>query len=217
MEQEKIKTRLRFQKVGAAAFISHLDLMRTLGRALSRAEIPAAKTNGFNPHAYISIPCALSLGYEGTREIAEIGLPPDFDPVRIPEMINPVLPRGIAVTEAYPIVQKSSGIAFSEYDIILKQGREGGIKAAELLKTCPLVVLKKSKRHEEETDIAPLIRRVEPTESGFRATVACSASENLNPRLLIAALGKLAPDEEFSAAMTRRGRFFDQTAEEEFL
>ena len=62
MEEEKVKTRLRFQKVGAAAFISHLDLMRTLGRALSRAEIPAAKTNGYNPHAYISSPCALSLG-----------------------------------------------------------------------------------------------------------------------------------------------------------
>ena len=217
MEEEKVKTRLRFQKVGAAAFISHLDLMRTLGRALSRAEIPAAKTNGYNPHAYISIPCALSLGYEGTREMAEIGLPPGFDPGWIPERINPVLPKGILVTEAYPIARKSAEIAFAEYDLILERGKEGGARAAELLRASPLVVLKKSKRREEETDIAPLIRRIEPAEYGFRATVACSASENLNPRLLSGALKKLAPDETFRVRMIRRGRFFDQTAEEEFL
>ena len=217
MEQEKVKTRLRFRKTGAAAFISHLDLMRTLGRALSRAEIPAAKTNGYNPHAYISIPCALSLGYEGTREMAEIGLPPDYDPSRIPEKINPVLPRGITVTEAYPIARKSAEIAYAEYDLFLERGEEGGRRAAELLRTSPLIVLKKSKRREEETDIAPLIRRIEPTLDGFRAAVACSASENLNPRLLQEALKKFAPEEDFRVTMTRRGRFFDQTAEEEFL
>ncbi len=216
MEEEKIKTRIRFQKIGAAAFISHLDLMRTLGRALSRAEIPAAKTNGFNPHAYISIPCALSLGYEGTREMAEIGLPPGFDPASIPERINPVLPRGISVTEAYPIQRKSAEIAFAEYDLLLEGGGEKGARASALLSTRPLVVMKKSKRREEETDIAPLIRRVEPTGQGFRAVVACSASENLNPRLLGDALKKLAPEEEFRVRLTRRGRFFDQSGEEEF-
>lgn len=217
MEQEKIKTRLRFRKVGAAAFISHLDLMRTLGRALSRAEIPAAKTNGFNPHAYISIPCALSLGYEGTREMAEIGLPPDYDPAEIPARINPVLPQGIIVTDAYPIAEKSAAIAFAEYDLFLERGKEGGERAAELLGISPLIVLKKSKRREEETDIAPLIRRIEPEEYGFRATVACSASENLNPRLFLEALKKLAPGEDFRVTMIRRGRFFNQKAEEEFL
>ncbi|MBR5743439.1 MAG: TIGR03936 family radical SAM-associated protein [Clostridia bacterium] len=214
MEQEKIKTRIRFQKTGASAFISHLDLMRTLGRALSRAEIPAAKTNGFNPHAYISIPCALSLGYEGTHEMAEIGLPPSFDPALIPERINPVLPRGILVTGAYPIARKSAEIAFAEYDLLTEGGADAGRRAAELLRSGPLVVMKKSKRNEEEKDISPLIRAVEATEEGFRATVVCSASENLNPRLLLEALKKLAPEEDFRVKKIRRGRFFDQNGEE---
>lgn len=214
MEQEKIKTRIRFQKTGTSAFISHLDLMRTLGRALSRAEIPAAKTNGFNPHAYISIPCALSLGYEGTHEMAEIGLPPSFDPALIPERINPVLPRGILVTEAYPASRKSAEIAFAEYDLLLEGGEEAGRRASALLRTAPLMAMKKSKRSEEEKDIAPLIRGVEATQEGFRATLVCSASENLNPRLLIEALKRLAPEEDFRVKTTRRGRFFDQNGEE---
>ncbi|MCQ2446693.1 MAG: TIGR03936 family radical SAM-associated protein, partial [Clostridia bacterium] len=116
--EEKVKVRFRFEKTGSAAFISHLDLMRTLGRALSRAEIPAAKTNGFNPHAYISIPCALSLGYEGTAEMADIGLPSDFSPALIPERMDKVLPDGIRVREASVITRKAGEIAFADYDLI---------------------------------------------------------------------------------------------------
>lgn len=212
--EEKIKVRFRFEKTGSAAFISHLDLMRTLGRALSRAEIPAAKTNGFNPHAYISIPCALSLGYEGTAEMADIGLPSDFSPDLIPERMNKVLPDGIRVSEAYVITRKAGEIAFADYDLIFDADEEKKQAMIAALEVKPLVVLKKSKRSEEEKDISPMILTLQETETGIRARLTCSAVENLNPRMLINALEKVAPDLVPAHVRIRRGKFYDAAGKE---
>ena len=39
---------------GAAVYVSHLDLMRTMQRALRRANVPMCYSNGFNPHPILS-------------------------------------------------------------------------------------------------------------------------------------------------------------------
>ena len=210
---ENMKVRFRFQKTGSAAFISHLDLMRTLGRALSRAEIPAAKTNGFNPHAYISIPCALSLGYEGRFEMADIGLDATYPVETIPEKLNAVLPDGIRVTEAYRVTANPRDIAMAEYTLRFTADRDYG-EICDILKQKPLVVMKKSKRSEEEKDISGLIAQVEPIESGIRALLCSSTSESLNPRLLMAALEKYAPDLKLGPVTIARGRFYTSDGKE---
>ena len=54
------KLRLRFEKTGRAIYISHLDLMRTMQRVFLRADCPLKYSEGFNPHALISILLPLS-------------------------------------------------------------------------------------------------------------------------------------------------------------
>ena len=56
------KHRLAFSKADTAKFISHLDLMRTFQRSFLRAGIAIKHTEGFNPHAFVSIPLPLSVG-----------------------------------------------------------------------------------------------------------------------------------------------------------
>ncbi|HEX8115111.1 MAG TPA: TIGR03960 family B12-binding radical SAM protein, partial [Kofleriaceae bacterium] len=41
--------RIRFAKVGRAAFLGHLDLVRLLARSFRRADLPLAMTRGFSP------------------------------------------------------------------------------------------------------------------------------------------------------------------------
>ena len=212
--EEIIKVRFRFEKTGSAAFISHLDLMRTLGRALSRAGIPAAKTNGFNPHAYISIPCALSLGYEGTEEMADIGLPMTFQSSLIPERMNNVLPDGIRVSAAYPITRKSGEIASADYSLLFEASAEEKEAVIAALSQKPLIVLKKSKRNEEEKDISSMILDIKTTENGISARLVCSAAENLNPRMLLAALEKVAPEHMPTHVRIRRESFYDAAGKE---
>lgn len=57
-----------FSKKGAMRFISHLDLMRLFERALRRAGLPIAMTEGFSPHPKISLKRALKLGVESDNE-----------------------------------------------------------------------------------------------------------------------------------------------------
>ena len=63
--------RLAFSKLDTAKFISHLDLMRTFQRAFLRADIPIKHTEGFHPHAFVSIPLPLSVGYSSVCEVLE--------------------------------------------------------------------------------------------------------------------------------------------------
>src|SRR5512137_1305759 len=68
------KIRFEFQKVGELRFLSHLELMRALQRALRRAGIPLAYTQGFNPQPRLSLAQALAVGVEGLRELGDMEL-----------------------------------------------------------------------------------------------------------------------------------------------
>jgi len=64
-----MKKQLIFTKNGRLRFVGHLDLMRTLQRAMTRAEIPLSYSQGFNPHAQLSFAAPLALGWGGEREL----------------------------------------------------------------------------------------------------------------------------------------------------
>lgn len=54
--------RMLFEKYRNGIWISHLDLMRVFQRAFRRAGLPLQHTQGYNPHAFVSIALPLSVG-----------------------------------------------------------------------------------------------------------------------------------------------------------
>ena len=66
-----MKKQLVFYKGGLLKFVGHLDLMRTLQRALRRANVPLAYSQGFNPHPLMSFASPLALGCVGEKERPE--------------------------------------------------------------------------------------------------------------------------------------------------
>jgi len=66
--------RMRFAKVGRAAFLGHLDLVRLLARSFRRADLPLAMTRGFSPKPRISFGPALGLGIPSLGELVDIDL-----------------------------------------------------------------------------------------------------------------------------------------------
>ena len=46
--------RIWFRKTGRVKYVSHLDIMRCMTRAVRRAQIPLWYTEGFNPHPYLN-------------------------------------------------------------------------------------------------------------------------------------------------------------------
>ncbi|MEJ7601042.1 MAG: TIGR03936 family radical SAM-associated protein, partial [Kofleriaceae bacterium] len=66
--------RLKFAKVGRAAFLGHLDLGRLLARSFRRADLSLAMTRGFSPKPRISFGPALGLGIPSLGELVDVDL-----------------------------------------------------------------------------------------------------------------------------------------------
>ena len=80
-------------------YISHLDLLRLLGRAARRAGLPVALTQGFSPHQRIRVAKALKLGVASGHEEGEIILSEPFEAAEIKRRLQAQLPEGIAVKD----------------------------------------------------------------------------------------------------------------------
>lgn len=84
-------------------YISHLDLQRTMQRALRRAEIPVAFSEGFNPHPRLSFASPLSVGVTSTGEYMDIRLQEAMEINEFITRLNEGLPQGIKITDAEAI------------------------------------------------------------------------------------------------------------------
>lgn len=198
------KHRLAFSKSDTAKFISHLDLMRTFQRAFLRAGLPIKHTEGFNPHAFVSIPLPLSVGYSSACEVLECEILGDVDLAGVPGRMNRALPAGITVNRCYEAVKTVKSLCYvnyivtMEYEVGAPYGAETEIR--ELLARRELVVAKKSKKAktgEVQVDLIPLIARATVEERRDTITldlILKAQNPGLNPELVVAAIRSLCPD-----------------------
>jgi radical SAM-linked protein len=94
------KVIFNFTKKGMMKYISHLDLMRLLMRAMRRASLPLKMTCGFSPHPKLSIKRALKLGIESDNEEASIVLDTEVSPEDFKHRLQQQLPEGIEIKRA---------------------------------------------------------------------------------------------------------------------
>ena len=195
------KLRMRFSKTGRAIYISHLDLMATMQRAVSRAGSRLQYSEGFNPRPQISIALPLSVGTASLCELMDFRLLEEVDITSLAARLNATMPEGITVQEIYEPTRKNAELKWlavdglfeyddRQVDIIQKQ-------LAAFFARPSIVIEKKTKRGFGEADIRPAIREIAFTagEDGVRVSAVLSAqSPTLNPDLLPAALRALAPE-----------------------
>ena len=196
--------RLAFSKSDTAKFISHLDLMRTFQRAFLRAGIQVRHTEGFNPHAFVSIPLPLSVGYSSGCEVLECSLLGEPDLEQIPQRMNAVLPDGIHVYQCYAGGQPVKALQYVNYIVTLEYeagapfGAEGAIRA--LLSRDSLVMEKRSKKAKSgftQVNLIPLIAQATVEERRDTITldlVLRAQNPGLNPDLVVAAIRQECPD-----------------------
>jgi hypothetical protein len=95
------KIRFEVQKVGELRYLSHLELMRALQRALRRAGVPLAYTQGFNPQPKVSVAQALAVGVEGLRELGEVELTSRVEPADVQARWNAQLPPELKILRTW--------------------------------------------------------------------------------------------------------------------
>lgn len=148
-----MKHRVRFSKLGKIRFLSHRDLARVWERALRRAEVRVAYSEGFSPRPRLSFGLALSTGYESLGEYLDIDLHPDagVDPADLPALVTPHLPAGMTAQAAVPLEPGTESLQASvtssswliEVDGVDPQELVAAVERARAAAELPIVVTRK--------------------------------------------------------------------------
>ncbi|TML28759.1 MAG: DUF2344 domain-containing protein [Actinobacteria bacterium] len=94
------RIRLRYAKRGPLRFTSHRDFARAFERALQRARVPIAYSQGFTPHPKISYASAAPTGTASEAEYLEIALRAEVDPDELVRALDAALSPGLDVLDA---------------------------------------------------------------------------------------------------------------------
>lgn len=90
----------KYSKTGYLKYISHLDVLRFIQRAVKRAGINAKYSEGFNPHMKTSFGYPLSLGIESIGEYFELQVNESIDTDIFVEKMNSVMPEEMQIIKA---------------------------------------------------------------------------------------------------------------------
>jgi radical SAM-linked protein len=93
------RLRLRWAKRGRLRFSSHRDFQRALERALRRAEVPVALSQGYSPRPRISYAGSVATGAASEAEYAEIAVTARCDPDLVRSALDRALPPGLDVVD----------------------------------------------------------------------------------------------------------------------
>lgn len=117
LRPDRYDKRVVYEKCGRSKYISHLDLMRAMQRAIKRAKLPIWYTQGFNPHIYIMFPLTLSLGFESRVEVMDFALLEDLSDEEVKQALDAQMPEGMRIVSCAAPVHSHTEITHAEYDI----------------------------------------------------------------------------------------------------
>ena len=117
LRPDRYDRRLVYEKCGRAKYISHLDLMRAMQRAIKRAKLPVWYTQGFNPHIYLMFPLTLSLGFESRVEVMDLALLEDMDFEQTRQQLDAQMPEGMRIVSCTAPVHSHTEITHADYRI----------------------------------------------------------------------------------------------------
>jgi len=190
-----IPVRATFEKRRRAKYISHLDLMRCMQRAFKRAGVPIWYTEGFNPHAYLMFPLALSLGYESGCECMDFRIDGEMSMQEAMQRLNRILPPDLQIKRVAQPIRKHTDIAFADYTIALdcadKNTSADALRAAwdSFISQDEILVEKKTKRGTAQVDLKAQaqVLMTQTLEDGLwlKLRMPAGTSVNVNPSLLI--------------------------------
>jgi len=194
-----LKIRLRLVKNGYARFISHLDYIRAMERAIRRAKLPIAFSEGFHPHPKIAYSPALPVGATSEDEYIDIELSRSISTKQVIASLSEHMPYGIEVISACRVVLGKSVAAAAEYASYKMKIRLGDYKCdsqftsegenaliknsiEKFLAMDQVIAQRKTKSGIKEDNIRPMVKTAVCDDDGTISLLCASGSKaNLRP------------------------------------
>lgn len=119
------RLRITFRETGRLVLLSHLEVARALERAVRRAGLPFAVSQGFSPHMRISFGAALPVGVGGTAEFFDLFLTEYVGAPKVLSALQKTSPADLYPTGAHYIEPKalaaSVACPVSTYEVTLSE------------------------------------------------------------------------------------------------
>ncbi len=207
-----MKLRIKYAKTGSLKFIGHLDVMRYFQKAIRRAGLDVAYSNGFSPHQLITFAAPLGLGVTSEGEYFDGEFYSVSTTKDMVERLNAVMAEGMDVLDVRLLGQQAktamAAVCASDYLVSIREGyyqeesNQLFEKFSDFLKQEHIEVLKKTKKNEQMTDIRGMIleayvtdnphtaffepgRTPEGTARAFYMKLSAGSNANLKPELLM--------------------------------
>ena len=225
-----MKARIKFSKQGKLKYIGHLDMMRYFQKAISRAGLPVAYSQGFNPHQIMTFSNPLGIGMTSDAEYMDIELTEEVPSDAGVERLNAVMVDDIKVlsfkylpegaknamsstdmasyevtfsdTLAEEIIEQFKGLPPRAYFCDNKLHYEALIDNFMMQKRC--IFIKQTKKSTTEIDILPLIYKFSYNNdnNSFYITCCANSANNIKPEVII---GKLLEFAGIEVELNRAG------------
>lgn len=199
-----MKIRIRFSKTGKMKFVGHLDVMRYFQKAIKRAGIDIAFTQGFSPHPIMSFALPLGVGVTSDGEYIDVQVNSTKSSEESIDALNSAMAEGFKVTD-YRLLPEDSKkgmtlVGASDYVIGIKPetsfpiGKETweGMETKFFKESEKIETFKKGKHGETFMDIKPIIYSFkadydekEPKNSTITMRLAAGSKNNLKPELVM--------------------------------
>lgn len=198
-EVSVLKVRVKFAKEGAMKFIGHLDIMRYFQKAIRRAGIPIAFSGGFSPHMIMSFAAPLGVGVTSSGEYFDMELTEEMSSDEMTQRLNDTMADGMQVLSVRRIEDgKASAcmalVAAADYRVSFREGKEPQAdwkdKLQDFLEQESIVIMRKTKRSQQETDIKPWIYQLELRGDDVWMRLSSGSVHNLKPELVMEAFSK---------------------------
>ncbi|MCD8152267.1 MAG: TIGR03936 family radical SAM-associated protein [Clostridiales bacterium] len=209
-----MKVRIKFRKNGSMRFVGHLDIMRYFQKALRRAGIDVAYTEGFSPHQIMSFAAPLGVGLTSDGEYMDIEVRSPMSSAASVEALNGTMADGMEIASFVALREGSkkamTAVAAADYIVYFKKREDfaqtdlPGMMRAYYTEREQIEIVKQSKKSERIIDLKPLIYRFEPyadeddrrlspdrvlsvfpDRRGFFLRLCTGSTDNIKPELVL--------------------------------
>lgn len=201
---------LKYSRDERVKYISHLDFIRLFHRTVRRADIPFVFSQGFNPHPIMTVSQPLSVGVTSDCEYMKVGFDGDFSNEELCDRINAAFPPGYTLLVSKKLDGKEIDITkINRAEYIVETEYSGNFDIDAFMTNTSLIVMKKTKSGEKESDIRPYIYDMtvadkNDTEIVFDMTLAIGNEYNLKPQTVLDAMEKYTEGLKFGFSKLHR-------------
>ncbi|HEY5433496.1 MAG TPA: TIGR03936 family radical SAM-associated protein [Coriobacteriia bacterium] len=137
MADTLFRLRVTYGKTGRLRYLSHLEVARACERAIRRAGLEYAVTQGFNQRMKLAFCPALPVGTAGTVEVYDVWLKRFVAPDEVLGMLRATTPAGLTPVRAHYVGEREASVAaamtLADYEVVIGHPDRGPGRLAEAL------------------------------------------------------------------------------------